>query len=466
MEKAQNNLAQKFNSFGELLSHYFYGKTFPMLIGLFMLLCYTAKATFLALLVLSLLTAFVLLFYKNLAPIFPMLFMAVFSLRNFDDLANIGTLLSLSPVVLALLARPFLHPVKLSKPGIMFFPLIGVCLAWALGGILRPEHNFLFGLPQFLSLGVAMLVIYLLFYYNLPKKESFCLKKYLCYSLLVGGLVITAELSLRAYLHFVSHELGSLGWGNVNTSATFLLLSIPACYYLIIKSRIIHPLILCLVLLYIGVLLSDSDGALAFLVVYTPFLILYTYRNVYRTKRKQFSYTFAIIAIVLATASIALISVYGLKGALELLQINASSSGREPIYLEAIELFKQNPIFGYGFHYKADITNGASLMQYNFHSTLFHAMATMGILGVLAYGVYVIARLFILMRKCSPFTTIMLVAFTMFESYSMIDCSEINAIPLMTTLTTIIVVVELVTKKDRLQTALPLTTNKHNGYYF
>jgi O-antigen ligase len=173
-----------------------------------------------------------------------------------------------------------------------------------------------------------------------------------------------------------------------------------------------------------------------------------------------------IVVVAIATAIIVFVSLYGLEGTLDLLQIQVSDNGREPRYKKAIELFKENPIFGYGFQYTEDGTIASPIRIYNFHSTLFHVMATMGTFGLLAYLFYFVQRFAILMKSCSPFTTTMLIGFILVESYAMVDTGEFNAIPLMSAVTVMLAVVEWSTKKGNATSALPLATNKHNGYYF
>ena len=94
-------------------------------------------------------------------------------------------------------------------------------------------------------------------------------------------------------------------------------------------------------------------------------------------------------------------------------------------------------------------------MLYNFHSVFFHVLATMGIMGIVAYIFYYIARFKILMETNTCFSLFITITFIMFECYAFIDTAEFNAIPLMSTLTVMITIVELTNKKSNDQ-ALPL----------
>ncbi len=465
MEIPQAKEKLNFNKIGEKLSHFFYGKTFPIQIALIITLCYIADLTLVALAVVSILASIIFIFYKNLAPILPLLFMVVMSFTDYDVMNGITPYLVLLPAIISFIAHFIIHPFKFERPSALFYALIFVTLAYAFAGITRDDYEFTFGIAYLVSLGPVMIIIYLLFSNSIMPRENFCIKKYLCYTLITTGLAMTAQIAFVRYIE-ISEIWAELGWGNVNGCAAYLLLCIPACYYLIIKSRIIYPLLICLLALYAGIFISGSDAALGVSVLYSPFLLFYTYRRIYRTKRNAFVYSTLAIVLSFAIAVTILIYEFGFEGMLNYLQIDTSVSGRGEIHQKAIELFKENPLFGYGFKYAEEGSTPSPIRLYNFHSTLFHVMATMGIFGIIAYALYFLVRFVILMRGCTPFTVTMLVAFIMFESYAMVDTGEFNAIPLMCSVTVIITVVEWVTKKENPPTVLPLTTNKRNGYYF
>ncbi len=461
----EKSYVAKLNIIGEKVSHYFYGKFFPVQIALLVTLCYIADVAIVGLFIVSILASFIFIFYKDVSPIIPLLLMVVMLCRDYSIFNDVKPYVTLIPAGAAFIARLFLYPIKWRKPNAFVLSLVFVSLAFAFAGITRADYDFMFGIAYFISLGPTMIVIYLFFSYNFYPRKDFCLKKYLCYSLMAAGLAMAVEIIYVRYV-IQPEEWTELGWINVNGCAAFLLLSIPACYYLIVKSRKISALLVCLLSLYAGLLVSGSDAALGIALVFSPFLILFTYRNLYRTKRKVFAYSVALILITIGSAIIVLVSIYGYDGMLELLQIDPSASGRNDIYLKAIELFRESPIFGYGFQYNPEGRENSAIGLYNFHSTLFHVMATMGIFGLVAYAFYFVVRFIILMRSYSPFTMTMLTAFIMYECYAMVDTGEFNAIPLMSAITVMIAVVEWATKKDNATSALPLTTNKRNGYYF
>ena len=142
-----------------------------------------------------------------------------------------------------------------------------------------------------------------------------------------------------------------------------------------------------------------------------------------------------------------------------------SDNGRLPLYKESLFLFAKYPIFGAGagyINYDTElITNGIRI--YNFHSTFFHVIATMGIIGFFAYLYYFVERFKILMARYNAFTFFMLTAFIMFECYGMVDTCEFNAIPLMCAVTVMLVVVEI--NKGNDCSPLPLAYNRKYGKF-
>ncbi len=470
MEKVESQFKVKLNKIGDLFSPYFYGKFFPVQIALLVVLCFIAKTTLVALAIISILAAFVLIFYKNVAPIIPMLFMVLMAFTDFEIMGRVLPYILLSPAIIAFIARPFIHPIKKQKLGLLVIPLLLVSLALGLGGILRDEHDFSYTLAQFLSLGPTMLLIYLFFSFNIPKKDNFCIKEYLCYNFIVGGLAMALEI---AYVRFYLQAYGwtNPGWINVNGCASFVLLAIPSCCYLIVKSKEILFYIICLLCLYFSLFVFDSYLAIGICFAYTPFLIFYTYRNMRRNNRLLLLYTILFVSVITLFVLISVFAIYEFDVTSIQLTVTSLSRERDVIYYKAIELFKENPLFGYGFQFFDDSIlvmpdYVSSIIVFNFHSTLFHVLATMGLFGLIVYAVYFFTRFYILMRKNNSFTFMMLIGFIMFESHAMIDLAEFNAIPLMSAVTVMIVIVERSTKLNNDFSVLPLTLNKRHGYNF
>jgi O-antigen ligase len=254
-------------------------------------------------------------------------------------------------------------------------------------------------------------------------------------------------------LEFLPSELG---WGNTNCAATLFLLSIPACWYLITQVKNIIPFFVILILLYVGIALSNSDGALDISLIFTPIIAFFTYRKISIFQRSLYLKIILILLITLLVGATIIIGICGLEHLSTILKPPFSDSSRTALYQEALDLFAKYPIFGAGLGYQnPELPTLLGVRLYNFHSVLFHVMGTMGIIGIIAYTFYYTERFKILMKNYNAFTCFMLVAFILFECYGMVDTAEFNAIPLMSTLTVIIVIVELTNKGNDIS-PLPL----------
>ncbi|MBQ8426325.1 MAG: O-antigen ligase family protein, partial [Clostridia bacterium] len=182
--------------------------------------------------------------------------------------------------------------------------------------------------------------------------------------------------------------------------------------------------------------------------------------------RKTYVHTIIIISALLLTALVITVVLYGFGELLVAVKPFFSDSSRTKLYEEALNLFAKYPLFGSGLGYvESDTVSALSISLYNFHSVFFHVLATMGIVGIVAYIFYYIARFKILMKNYNCFSLFATIAFLMFECYAFIDTAEFNVIPLMSTVTVFITIVELTNKKSN-DEPLPLTINYYNKIIF
>jgi hypothetical protein len=119
-------------------------------------------------------------------------------------------------------------------------------------------------------------------------------------------------------------------------------------------------------------------------------------------------------------------------------------NSRTELYTEAILLFKKYPVFGVGLGYvnPNSFLTLSAVITYNFHSFIFHIMATMGIFGILFFGYYYIERYRLVTKKNTPFNLIAFLALASFQVYASVDTCEFNIIPPLITLTVLLVIVE------------------------
>lgn len=464
MQMNINRVKSFFNNLGNKCSAFFYGGYFPIYLALSVCLFYGLDLTVLGLLVFSLAGSFIFLCYKDCTPILPVLFMVVLNFRDYALMTTPWGYLALLPVMVSFVAHFFLFPIKKIKMGKLVYPLIAISIAYIFSGAFVSGYNILEGFAPLLALGPVMLVIYLFFTNTINPPKNFDTKKYLCYCLIITGLTMIAQIGIVRMCF--SDLLPEMGWSNINTAAAFLTLAVPSCYYLLIKAEKTLPFILLLCVFYASFAIILSDAVVGLIVFFTPLLLLYTFRNIKYTHKKKILLLFVIFIIVAIIFFSMILYLKGYKYIFAKLDSSFSNNGRLALYKESLYLFIKYPIFGAGagyMNYNTELLT-SGIRTYNFHSTFFHVIATMGIIGFFAYLYYFVERFKIFMKKYNAFTFFMLTAFIMFECYGMVDTCEFNAIPLMSTLTVMLVVVEK-TNKGNDFAPLPLSYNRKYGKF-
>jgi len=178
-------------------------------------------------------------------------------------------------------------------------------------------------------------------------------------------------------------------------------------------------------------------------------------------KRREFTLIFIFLAFL------ALILIFFILDPVELwnkvVESLYNDSNRTPLYMAAVDCFKKYPIFGVGLGFYNDrlmdvvIHNFSELTTFNFHSVIFEVMATMGIVGILAYGFYYYKRIRILGKNNSNKNFFLMFGFIGIELYAFIDTCEFVAVPIMIILTMLILFTEAGNKRDAFIEPLPLT---------
>ena len=100
-------------------------------------------------------------------------------------------------------------------------------------------------------------------------------------------------------------------------------------------------------------------------------------------------------------------------------------AGEGQLWADAITNFKANPIFGTGFDYHLGyhVPEAArdGYTPYWYHSTFFQALASMGIVGFLAWVNLEASRLRAFVTDVSPEKIFMLFAYGIFWGYGLVD---------------------------------------------
>ena len=276
-----NQTIIKNNNLFLLLQSFFYGKFYPVFLGLFTLLFYSAQIPLVAYIFFMMLSVFTLICFRDLTPFTPLPILIIMSLSSFDFFtdASVFVIILIALFVGSLIAHFFIYPIEKFTFGKLFIPFCLITVGLLLGGLFSPYmKDYLRGLPTILSVGPAMLFVYILYknYSNPPKDFNYI--EHLFYVLLIVG----TTLSITMFIHEYYSTLGifdkyNMGFGNTNIYACALLMLIPFSWYFICTKKKFLPYVLTLILNYIAIYFSHSDGVLALSIAFIPVLAILGY---------------------------------------------------------------------------------------------------------------------------------------------------------------------------------------------
>ncbi len=212
-----------------------------------------------------------------------------------------------------------------------------------------------------------------------------------------------------------------VGIDEINAAATLLGFAIPLCFYLAIDNSKDYLYLIFAAILFGFIIISCSRGALLFSSVMSVVSLIYFF---IKTKKKRKA---AITVSCFALISIAFCLVFFSEVTNVLswyLEKGLDDSGRISIYLECIEYFRNNPIFGIGYVTDHTIVFGTDLLIC--HSTLIQVLTSTGFVGLGASIVYYIQRYKLLFAGKSLYNTFVLFALLSVELYGLIDTFSLN----------------------------------------
>lgn len=320
------------------------------------------------------------------------------------------------------------------KFGKMFFPQLAVSVALLIGGYgVLSKEGFNRALPTVLFLGIGVLAVYVIFNLFMKRDENRDVALYYSKAMMYIGIVVCVELLICIIRSDVppaewDKTYWDVGWGNRNNIATYLLFTAPMCFYLATRSKQ-SWLYLCIgAVQYLCLIMTFSRGGILFGAIAAVFGVIFMIIKAPSKKR---------ILITLGIMAVAVVAIYfvfmdkfnAMIGSL--LDRGFGLSGRDALYKEAWQLFKDNMILGVGMGYMGTGPCPITTMNmYLFHCTAMQIVACMGLVGVACYGFYYIMRCVVLFKDIkSKFNLFMLVVWIGFEGYSMMDTGTIVPFP-------------------------------------
>ena len=327
------------------------------------------------------------------------------------------------------------------QPPELTFGIVFFAIALILGGAFSGywgKRTIVFGLVEALSL----FAIYFFFYYAVNWKE---LPKHYGMMLFVAlGVGVLAEV-VGMYFNsgavigtFINRAAFYTGWGIHNNVGCVMAMCMPAPFYLAIKKKEGWAFAIVGTLFYLGVMLSQSRGAMLFgtlIFLVCIVLMLVLSKGFERIKSAIVFGAFALV--VLVTGLVLRERVLVLFRAIR--EAGFDDSLRFDTYRACWARFLEAPWFGSGFYHTPGTVlqnNGmwttmegageTGFLPPRAHNTLFQLLASGGVFMVLAYLVHRIQTLILFFRHPSAEKTFVFLCVLALLLTSLLDCHLFN----------------------------------------
>ena len=463
-------LTKKFDNLIEFVrdkcDKYVYSFFVPLLTSFLVLLFWFANWQIVGFSIVILFCCFTLIFYDDFLPLVPLMLILPMCFRDSTNaFANNSAffIVLFALLAIAIVFHLIKYPMKNIKLDGFFFFLVVLNIVLLISGIFsNNSKNYFKAMDIYLISGVMPLAVHLFFYnkVNLSKKVNH--RKYLCTAFIIAITVACVQLCYARLIdfyfgkHFWTPHLPNFCWANTNNIGNLILLAVPLCCYLMLSSKHVWAWMLEILFFYCAMFVSGSDGALAALLVCTPFLMFFVYKNCFRENFNFIKTTFFSITAIIVIVVVGVV-LFDTAFLLTFLEESSSGSGRIWAYELAISDFLEYPIFGIGLGGgRASLDAIAKTHNYHgfYHSTFFHILACGGIIGIITYVAYYVVRIKYILKNGSLLGESVFYAFVMFGIYGMIDTGEFNIVLLF--MTTLITIVGLLNKNGSDDKPLPL----------
>lgn len=347
-------------------------------------------------------------------------------------------------LVPAFIARMFIYRMKF-RIGRFFIPTLCVSVAITLGGLFYLSANDYFTMPGLyyvLGLGFGMLLVNFIMEANTPTDvdlSQFFAKMMLGVGIMGISMIITGYIKL-AYLFNSNFYLFSMNfqWGNNLSNA--LLLSMPFAFYLSTRKKYSVLYFIIGIFEYLALILSLSRGGIIFGTLMFPLIVIATL-VIAKKDRKILLITLLVMVAAIITLSIILLTpiFYNLTDNIAI----SDGESRILMYKLAWENFLAHPIFGTGLAYNPKLYYFPQAMCiYWYHSTFFQIIASLGIVGLLAYGIQSFYRIRSLWEVKNSFNIFVFLSVMGFAAYSMVNTGYFIPFPNMAALITVFIIVD------------------------
>ena len=418
-----------------VLDKILYSEGYLAAVCLLVLLFWATETMVAGFVVLCLMLSAVLVLKRDVTPCLPIL-MSIYCVIGKGEFPPyfVYMFIILVPVAGALAFHFVYYPVKKPVAGKFGLAYLAVAASMFIAGAFTDaKTEVMKGLAFAAFLGLFPFAIYVLATnYKGTRGRDFV--TYVAKAFAFLGILITLQILIRYIRVWTGVQADGevhLGWGISNIAASVLLMTAPITMYVSVSCRRhIASLLYALASLmqFVGIVATVSRGAILFgAVIVLPTIVASVVRA--DKGRKKVYAVFYAIALVTVAACCAAMQDRLIEFFDSAFKTGLSSSGRDVIYAEAWEMFKQNPLFGVGFGYVGRNAFLNSHPMYLFHSTLFQVLASLGLFGFAAYVFMYCKRIRLAFSKGIGFNLFWVIACIGFEGYSMIDTLTVTAVP-------------------------------------
>ena len=283
--------------------------------------------------------------------------------------------------------------------------------------------NLIFAGLQF----AAMFIPYFLLCFSV--KWNKVVKDYIAFSVIMFGLVVGAQI-VYSYLYngyFINGNPNNFyifsGWGVNTNMGAMVTLAIPFAFYYIAKDKnvFVNNLIV-LLLFFTNVLSLSRNSILIGTVLYFVCLIIS-----FNVSKKKSTKITLVIFLLLLLGIFYLFNSYVFNTIMSSFANGFSPSGRDKLYVRAIEAFYSFPLLGSGF-YSINSTLLPSDIGWNaffprmWHNSVLQVMATGGLVCLVAYIIHRIQTLKVVFSNFSIENGFIAISLLALLLMSLFDC--------------------------------------------
>ncbi len=382
--------------FGKIADSFFNSVFYILAIGIVCIISHSFNIPVVGAALLTVLLVPSLLFCKNSFVLAPFLMMCSFvmskeTMPNSGYYNTPGRIAALIVSLVLIVSALVFNLIYYGKYRIIFkraYLTVSLCLVSAallLGGIGAPSFS-VGGVVTALSIAASMFIPYS-FLVNAGEYRGRKTVEYFAWATIMTTLVIGAAMLQK----IVNSDLGLkevhsefyFGYAGPNTSAAFMLFSIPMTFYLVYKYKhgYLFMLLVAAELLLILITYSRASTLVA-----VSGSVVVAIGMCFKKKRGRIGYLIC-FGIILA-ALLALILVFREQIAekiKDIAQNGINDSGRMNLWKFGIDEWKSYPIFGTGLGYLSTHPRYDSAWQCSYHCTPITYLIASGVIGLLAY---------------------------------------------------------------------------------